>query len=461
MHPTYNSNYNRQLVKILNETVPNMGQSVPMLPEKQSYKYVKPGNAPNYIHNEDRAEKEGSGLKKKAISKALDAAPIVAALATAPLGNPFLTAATGLLAHTARKRIRQKKGYGLKSDIKKAAKVALPVALDIVPSAIGLATTAATGNPLLGLAANAGGKVAREGIKQLTGYGMHSNLKKIGKVAVSGALDAVPTGVGLGTAYLSGNPYLGLAAASGTKLAREALRAKTGMGIKKRHRQGKGLKKDIQNAAKQALPVVLDSVPYIASMGVGLGTMNDKAALGTYAATKLAREAIRHKTGYGIKNKTIKRVTHHTDESIKSHDQDLYHGLIKHLNKHYKKNKIVGGFMDFDFEKFKKDLGPMIEQHLSQGLDYAIPAICQAISSYYLGNGEIGKRVGEFIRLLIKERTGYGLKKEKRPYREGGGAKKLNPKMKRRNELVKKIMQQNGLSWIQASKYVKDNKIDY
>ncbi|HEY9702268.1 MAG TPA: hypothetical protein V6C58_07465 [Allocoleopsis sp.] len=440
-----------------------MGQSVPVLPEKQTSRYVKPGTSPNYIHNEDRAVKEGSGLKKKVISKALDVAPAVAALATAPLGNPFLTAATGLLAHTARKRFKEKKGYGLKDNVKTVVKKGLPIALDLAPSAIGLATTGATANPLIGLAANAGAKVAREGIRQLTGYGMKENAKKLGKVALSGVLDAVPTGVGLGTAYLTGNPYLGLATASGTKIAREALKAKTGLGMSKGKR-GRGLKQKITNVAKEAIPVLLDSAPYIASMGVGLGTMNDTAALGTYAAAKGARELIRHKTGYGIKNKTIKKVVHHSNNSTNSHDQELYQGLIKHLNKHYKKHKIVGGFMDFDFEKFKKDLGPMVEQHLSQGLDYAIPAICQAISSYYLGNGDIGKRIGEFIRSLIKERTGYGLKrnaKHKRPYREGGGAKKLNPKLKRRNELVKKIMQEQGKSWIEASKYIAVNKIDY
>jgi hypothetical protein len=44
-----------------------------------------------------------------------------------------------------------------------------------------------------------------------------------------------------------------------------------------------------------------------------------------------------------------------------------------------------------------------------------------------------------------------------------GGKKKksLNPKMKKRMEMVKKIMKEKGLSMIEASKYIKSNGIKY
>ena len=43
----------------------------------------------------------------------------------------------------------------------------------------------------------------------------------------------------------------------------------------------------------------------------------------------------------------------------------------------------------------------------------------------------------------------------------GMGKKKLNPKMERRMKKVKEIMKEKNMSMIQASKYIKDKKIDY
>jgi hypothetical protein len=43
----------------------------------------------------------------------------------------------------------------------------------------------------------------------------------------------------------------------------------------------------------------------------------------------------------------------------------------------------------------------------------------------------------------------------------GMGKKKLNPKMERRMKKVKEIMKEKSMSMIEASKYIKDKKIDY
>ena len=484
MKPTYKSPYNHALVKILNETVPYMGQSVPVLPERTSSKYVHSGNAPESLQ---MVKKGGALNKKKVVSKLLDIAPVGLSLATAPLGNPLLTAGIGLAAYGARKHLKKKYGYGIKETAKNAGKKVVSYAkenitpktiistgLDIASPAAGLAATFASGgNPLAGMAAASGTKLARNILKEYTGYGLTKDQikeqlkyhgKKLGKATLSTALDIVPSAIGLATM----NPIPGVVAASTAKIIREGIRQKTGYGMK--------------NTLKKGTTAVLDSIPYIAGLTGDVITSNDIVGPLAYTGAKVIREGIRAKTGLGIRQKRgygiKKKNINHVMTKFNNHDM-LTKKVISHLNKHYKKKNIVGGFMDFDFEKFRKEFGSSIESYISDGLDIAIPSICEAISNYYYGNTEIGQRIGQFIRHLIKERTGYGLNKnpalkpyyfpkgegprvpQRRPHKEGGGAKKLNSTLQRRNNKVREVMNSMGMSWIEASKYISKNKINY
>ena len=433
----------------------------------------------------DQSEREGSGFGKKVASAALNVAPIVATLATTPLANPFLTAATGVLTHTLRKTIKQKTGYGqsggkITSDkivkgVKKAAKVALPVALDLVPGAVTLGTTALTANPVAGFAAGAATKLGRNAIKEFTGYGLDAEkvkktAKRVGKVLATTALDLSPAVARTVGALALQNPAVGLPVAGAVKIGREVIRQKYGLGMKQcghKHKCkcGEGLNKQkLKNIAKKGTTAVLDSIPMIA--GMTANHLTDAALPGgvAYGAAQLVREGIRAKTGLGLHNKKLSKK------------------IISHLNKHYKRKNVIGGAFDFNFDTFKNELGPIIQKYVSEGLDLAIPMICEEISKHYLGNKQVGKQAGEYIWHIIKNYTGFGfdmaslgkrpgLAKTKpllishdRPHiqpRKGGGARKLNSRLENRNKVVREVMKKQGLSWIEASKYVANNKIKY
>ena len=493
MHPSYNSKYNRELVKILNETVPNMGQSIPMLPQRITHKYVLPGNAPDYMHS-DQAEREGSGFGKKLATAALNVAPVAATLATVPLMNPFISAGVGIASHKLRQRVKEKTGYGrsggkitkdkIVSGAKKAARIGVPVALDLIPAAATVGASALTGNPLVGLAAGTAARLARNGIKEFTGYGLNTEkvkkvAKRVGKVVASTALDVAPVLAAVAGAAATGDASTGLPVAAVTKIAREAIRHKYGLGMKqcghkRKCKCGQGLNKQkIKNIAKKSATVLLDSAPFIA--GLAASDIADAELPGgiAYGATQAAREFIRHKTGLGLHNKKLSKK------------------IILHLNKHYKRKNVIGGSFDFNFDTFQNELGPMIKKYISQGLELAIPVICEEISKHFLGNKKVGKQAGEYIKHIIKNYVGLGfdMSEYKQPMKylpdrgrpsskpnselpfipirpsnirpRVGGGRKLNSKLQNRNKVVKQIMKEKGLSLIETSKYVAKNKIKY
>jgi hypothetical protein len=434
MRPSYNTKYNRDLVKLLNQDMPNMGQTVNVLPEHTSRKYVQPTTS----------------------------------------GNNLV--------------VRQGDGW------KDVAKGVASVGLDLIAPATGLAVGSLTGNPVAGLAASSGVNLVRNIIKHKTGYGQQgrcinrkgkgidkkklaANAKSVGKVVASSLLDSVPSALGLATAAF-GDPKYAVPVAAVAKLGREAIRAKTGLGKGKR---GKGLSQTAKNIAKQALPVILDSAPYAAGLLAGVSTLSPENAIVARGAVNAIRRGIKHKYGYGIKGKAIKKVMDNVDDNNKA----IVNKIIKHLNKKYTKRKLVGGFIDIDISGLTNQLRPLI----SQALDQAIPAICEYIASYYGNNREVGRAIGQQLRALIKERTGLGFDQDlpkprprprpnpkeqipsdlieslretrPQPRKRGNGAKKLNPTLQRRNALVKQVMEQQNLSWINASKYVSKNKLKY
>lgn len=125
-----------------------------------------------------------------------------------------------------------------------------------------------------------------------------------------------------------------------------------------------------------------------------------------------------------------------------------------------------GGAINWD--KVKKVATPILKKAISKGLDVGAPALGAAVGTAIGGPGgaSIGGMVGKLGRELIKETTGYGRKpkqsKDVGVY-HGGAKPKAKPKAQggrnKRNEIVKKVMREKGMSLPQASKYVKEHNL--
>ena len=119
-------------------------------------------------------------------------------MAGSPVAGVVASAATGV----ARKAIKNYTGYGkpkkgkeIKKTAKNVAKAVLPPVLDVLPGLAGLAGSA-YGGPATGTAAQIMGKLGREGIRHITGYGKPKKgkgIKKVVQKALPHVLDvAVP-----------------------------------------------------------------------------------------------------------------------------------------------------------------------------------------------------------------------------------------------------------------------------
>ena len=205
------------------------------------------------------------------------------------------------------------------------------------------------------------------------------------------------------------------------ELARDLIKTKTGLA-----RQKNGGKISLSKLKKKTKPYVsagLDAV--VPGVGGLLGSVVEPGAgtvVGTLAG-QLAREGIRSQTGYGRSGGKI------------------------------------------NLSKLKKKMKP----YVSAGLDAVVPGVGGLLGSVVEpGAGTVvGTLAGQLAREGICQQTGYGRNRDVGVYKGGAKARakpKPKPKAnsggrKRRNEIVKKVMKEKGLSLPQASRYVKQNNL--
>lgn len=180
----------------------------------------------------------------------------------------------------------------------------------------------------------------------------------------------------------------------------------------------------------------------------------------------------------------IHQLLNYLDDNTKSALADIIKGSIN--------DKMEGGFSLGDFGKGLLNFGSSL---ISPVLDIAAPVVGTALGSA-VGNPLLGSVVAELGRGAIKNITGAGKKAKKnkkikgigvytgetvtmetgkKPKKEKkvksklmelmtkpeslSGGKMRSDKMKKRNELVKKIMKEKNMKLGEASKYVKENKL--
>ena len=129
----------------------------------------------------------------------------------------------------------------------------------------------------------------------------------------------------------------------------------------------------------------------------------------------------------------------------------------------FENEEMTGGSINWD--KVKKVATPILKQAISKGLDVGAPALGTAVGSL-VGQPAVGALVGKLGRELLRGTTGVGRKpKQSKDVGVYHGGAKFKPKAKeqsgrnKRNEIVKKVMKEKGLSLPQASKYVKENNL--
>jgi hypothetical protein len=118
----------------------------------------------------------------------------------------------------------------------------------------------------------------------------------------------------------------------------------------------------------------------------------------------------------------------------------------------------------------KNSLLPIIKVGAQGALDFLLPEGLEYVGMELGLPPKTGRLIGNFIRQTIRHKTGFGKKEKLKPEPRGikkytsaygGGKRMLSDKMKRRNDLVKKIMKEKGYKMIQASKYISEHKLDY
>lgn len=178
----------------------------------------------------------------------------------------------------------------------------------------------------------------------------------------------------------------------------------------------------------------------------------------------------------------LHQLLNYLDDDTKNTLSDIIKGSVN--------DKLEGGF---SFNDFGKGLLSFGKQLLGPILDVAAPAIGTTLGTA-VGNPMLGAVVADVGKNVLKSMTGAGKKAKKEKKVKGigiysgddsepkkdvkpkkgkkvkvnlitesinvmSGGKMKSDKMRKRNELVKKIMKEKNMKLGEASKYVKENKL--
>lgn len=98
--------------------------------------------------------------------------------------------------------------------------------------------------------------------------------------------------------------------------------------------------------------------------------------------------------------------------------------------------------------------------YISAGLDAGIPAGVGALGTLLGPEATIPSAIaGQVLREGLRQQTGWGRNCKDVGVYKGGAKPKVSSGRNKRNEIVKKVMREKGLSLPQASRYVKENNL--
>jgi hypothetical protein len=374
-----------------------------------------------------------------------------------------------------KKRGRPRKVVGGKVNKGKIAKSVVSTALDFAPVVAGVAPLlagpeGAIVSPITGAVA----QKTRDHLRKKTGWGKGRggkvNKKKIAKSVVSTALDFAPVLAGVAP-LLAGpegaivSPVTGAVA----QKARDHLKKKTGWG---KGRGGKLTKSQkVKKVVKPIISTGLDVLPIAIGTAVANaypspfghkegGPTADRAFVGAITSNQIRklREKVRDKTGYGFPKRLVVQYKH-----------PKYLQIIDHLVTHHPNLWSGGKLHPKTAQKIWRGIEPIARVIGSTALDFVLPEALEYVGKEFGLPEHTGKVIGSFLRQTIRAKTGFGkeVKPMPKPIPQGvkeytGGAKrKVSDKMVRRNQLVKKIMKEQGMSLRNASKYIKEHKLSY
>jgi hypothetical protein len=324
---------------------------------------------------------------------------------------------------------KRKGGKVTKKDVVSGVLDVLPTVAGVAPLALG--PEFAPLAPVAGLVANK----ARKALKKKTGYGKAK--RKGGKVTkkdvISGVLDVLPSVAGVAPLAL-GPEFAPLAPVSGfvANKARKALKKKTGY----------GKAKTAKKIAKAGISTLLDVVPTAIATEIanqenfGAHSRPLISAI-SQRQLQLLRDKVKEKTGLGFKKKIKLQYNHPS-----------YYQILDKLSDH--PNLWKGGRINQRSINMVKDSLLSILKVGAQGaLDFILPEGLEYVGMELGLPPKTGRLIGNFIRQTIRHKTGFGKKEKLKPEPRGikkytGGKKMLSDKMKRRNDLVKKIMREKG-----------------
>ena len=114
-----------------------------------------------------------------------------------------------------------------------------------------------------------------------------------------------------------------------------------------------------------------------------------------------------------------------------------------------------GGKFNFGKTMKKVAKNPLIKSLGTQAINMALPTATTALTTA-TGNPVIASAITGAARKEVKNQTGMGVGKYKK-----AAQPKSNDKRARRGQLISHIMKTEGLTLAQASRYIKENNIEY
>jgi hypothetical protein len=282
-----------------------------------------------------------------------------------------------------------------------------------------------------------------------------STNKRGGKITkkdiISGVLDVLPAVAGIAPLAL-GPEMAPLAPIAGLVVdkARRVLKKKTGY----------GKAKTAKKVAKASISALLDIVPTAIATSVGsqtdIGPYNKPLTSAiTQRQLQILRDKVKQKTGLGFTKKFKLQYNHPS-----------YYKILDNLITNHPQLWQGGKINQRSITMVKNGLLPILKVGAQGVLDFVIPEGLEYVGAELGLPPKTGRLIGNFIRQTIRHKTGFGKKSKIQPEAKGikqytGGKRVLSEKMKRRNNLIKKIMKEKGYNMIEASKYIANQKIAY
>jgi hypothetical protein len=310
---------------------------------------------------------------------------------------------------------------------------------------------------------------ARFVLKDVTGFGKKKGGKSKAKKILLSALDFTPALASVAPLALGPEGALLAPVTSfATQKARELLKRKTGLSKPKR-----GKKTKIEKYVKPIVSTALNVAPVTTASALGaiagyheghLEMMPIVSALSQCQLQKLQNK-LYEKTSWGVSRMKYKC------------KDPKYIEMIDHLVTHHPELWKGGKLHKKSVQTIWRGVEPIARVIGSTALDVILPTGAEAIGREFGLPEHTGRVLGSLLRETIRMKTGLGkpqtkpdIKPMPKPLPQafkgvkkytGGSKRKVSDKMVRRNQLVKKIMKEQGKSLRDASSYIKEHNLSY